>query len=103
MMARMVVPMDTLQQLLQQARVAGNAELTAQLEKAIADAKPVKNPNAIDDWDDAREAFQAGNLTIKKESVREAARVLFAIADQNPQYREKVLQLFSRAMRNGES
>jgi len=103
MMARMVVPMDTLQQLLQQARVAGNAELVAQLEQAIRDAKPVKNPNAIDDWDDAREAFQAGNLTIKKESVREAARVLFAIADQNSQYREKVLQLFSRAMRNGES
>ena len=103
MMARMVVPMDTLQQLLQQARVAGNAELTAQLEQAIRDAKPVKNPNAIDDWDDAREAFQAGNLTIKKESVREAARVLFAIADHTPQYREKVLQLFSRAMRNGES
>jgi len=102
-MAKMVVPMDTLQQLLQQARMSGNAELVAQLEQAIRDAKPVKNPNAIDDWDDAREAFQAGNLTIKKESVREAARVLFAIADQNSQYREKVLQLFSRAMRNGES
>jgi acyl-CoA reductase-like NAD-dependent aldehyde dehydrogenase len=103
MMARMVVTMDTLQQLLQQARMSGNAELVAQLEQAIRDAKPVKNPNAIDDWDDAREAFQAGNLTIKKESVREAARVLFAIADHTPQYREKVLQLFSRAMRNGES
>ena len=103
MMARMVVPMDTLQQLLQQARVAGNAELVAQLEQAIRDAKPVKNPNAIDDWDDAREAFQAGNLTIKKEAVREAARVLFEIADHTTQYREKVLQLFSRAMRNGES
>jgi hypothetical protein len=102
-MAKMVVPMDTLQQLLQQARMSGNAELVAQLEQAIRDAKPVKNPNAIDDWDDAREAFQAGNLTIKKESVREAARVLFVIADHTHQYREKVLQLFSRAMRNGES
>jgi len=103
MMARMVVPLDTLQQLLQQARVAGNAELVAQLEQAIRDAKPVKNPNAIDDWDDARETFQAGNLTIKKDAIRDAARLIFEIADANPELREKALGLFSRAMRNGES
>jgi hypothetical protein len=102
-MAKLVLSQDALKQLLEQAKAAGNESLVREIEATIANAKPIRNPNAVEDWDDAREAFQAGNLTIKKESVREAARVLFAIADQNPQYREKVLQLFSRAMRNGES
>ena len=100
-MAKMVVPMDTLQQLLQQARVAGNAELTAQLEKAIADAKTLKSVNEIDSWEDAQKLAKKGNLTIKKEAIRDAARLIFEIADANPELREKALGLFSRAMRNG--
>ena len=99
-MAKMVVPMDTLQQLLQQARVAGNAELTAQLEKAIADAKTLKSVNEIDSWEDAQKLAKKGNLTIKKEAIRDAARLIFEIADANPELREKSLGLFSRAMRS---
>jgi len=102
-MAKMVVPMDTLQQLLQQARMSGNAELTAQLEKAIADAKTLKSVNEIDSWEDAQKLAKKGNLTIKKEAIRDAARLIFEIADANPELREKALGLFSRAMRNGES
>jgi hypothetical protein len=100
-MAKLVLSQDALKQLLEQAKAAGNESLVREIEAAIANAKPIRNPNAVEDWDDAREAFQAGNLTIKKEAIRDAARLIFEIADANPELRKKALRLFSRAMRNG--
>ena len=102
-MAKLVLSQDALKQLLEQAKAAGNESLVREIEATIANAKPIRNPNAVEDWDDAREAFQAGNLTIKKDAIRDAARLIFEIADANPELREKSLGLFSRAMRNGES
>ena len=95
---------ETLQNLLQQAEMTGNTELAKQLKEAIANAKQLKNPNSIEDWDDAKKAYNDGVLTIRKDSVREAAALLYRLAERNPEMRETVLQIFSRAMRgNGES